>query len=282
MMNHVTTVVNGKEIAARIEGEAREDISALKGRKIVILNDRGFEASKFYARSQTRILERNSINSSLLPYDPSWKNDDFLKAIDGLNADTSVAGISVHLPLPEGVDRLKVLNAISPKKDVEGLCEATIGSLLDRIAFPVPSAAFAAFTVAKEHCSPLVGKEIVIVNHSSLIGKPLSLMFLAAKNEAPTITICHQFTRDLSDHTRNADVVVMGAGKPGLLKAPMVKQGAAVIDISINTSADGKLLGDSDFDGLKGRCSVITPVPGGVGPITLAIFLMNAIACAKK
>lgn len=278
----MTIIVNGKEIAARIESEARKEISALKGKRIVILQDRRIEASKYYARSQVRILERNSVSSTLQSFDSSWCNDDFLKLIDELNADDSVAGISIHLPLPAGVNRQKVLNAISPKKDVEGLTEATIGSLLDRITFPAPSAAYAAYIIAKEHCSPLTGKEIVIVNHSSLIGKPLSLMFLAAKDAAPTVTICHKSTRDLAAHTKNADVIVTGAGKPGLLTASMVKEGTAIIDISINTTPDGKILGDCDFEGLKEKCSVITPVPGGVGPITLAIFLMNAIACAKK
>jgi methylenetetrahydrofolate dehydrogenase (NADP+)/methenyltetrahydrofolate cyclohydrolase len=201
-----------------------------------------------------------------------------LGVIDSLNRDGSIHGILVQLPLPEHIDVNRVFNAISPVKDVDGFHPQNMGELMagsERLVAATPKGVMRLFD---EYNIPVEGRDVVIVNHSTVVGKPLAMLFL---NRNATVTVCHIKTRDLAAHTRQADILVSATGVPHLIKADMVKEGAVVVDVGV-TKKDGKTVGDVDFENVKDKASHITPVPGGVGPMTIAMLLENTLLAAGK
>ncbi|MFH1318880.1 MAG: bifunctional 5,10-methylenetetrahydrofolate dehydrogenase/5,10-methenyltetrahydrofolate cyclohydrolase, partial [Candidatus Omnitrophota bacterium] len=198
--------------------------------------------------------------------------------IDELNKDETVHGILIQLPLPKKFNTLKILSAVSPLKDVDGFHPANLGNLLYGKAVFVPCTPLGIMEMLKEYKIPIEGKNAVVLGRSNIVGKPISILLL---NENATVTICHSKTKDLKTHTLTADILVSAIGKPNFVTFEMVKQGACVIDVGINR-VDGKVVGDVDFENVKNKASYITPVPGGVGLLTIAMLLNNTVLAAEK
>jgi methylenetetrahydrofolate dehydrogenase (NADP+)/methenyltetrahydrofolate cyclohydrolase len=199
-----------------------------------------------------------------------------------LNLNPAVTGITVHTPLPAGMDQDAVMGAIHPSKDIEGIHPENLGRLAFGVHWPAPCAASAAVELARLARPSFKGLDAVIVGRSALVGKAIALLLLQSKTDAPTPTLCHTATADLGVHTRKADLLFAAAGRAGLIRGDMVKPGSVVIDVGINETKDGKLVGDVVFDEAKEVAGAISPVPGGVGPVCHSILLRNIAACARK
>lgn len=291
-------LLNGEAIASRIKEEISQEIQSLKkaGKELHLLAVQVGKnpASEVYIRSQARQCEEAGIKYTLdcLPEDIS--EEDLIAHIERLNRDPSVSGIILQMPLPKGVNAQRVQSSISPLKDVEGMNLASMGQLVYGKARLAPCTALAVIELIKGAGVDIRGKEATIVGRSAIVGKPVALLLLDLH---ATPTICHTQTRDLTFHTKRADILVVAAGKAGLVKADMIKPGAIVIDVGINKvpelDAEGKpvidkkgkqkmkLVGDVDFEGARGLASYITPVPGGVGPVTVVMLLKNAVEARK-
>jgi methylenetetrahydrofolate dehydrogenase (NADP+)/methenyltetrahydrofolate cyclohydrolase len=239
-------------------------------------------ASEVYRRMQHKLCMQAGINFAVRGFDPEVSEEGLCELIEGLSHDKGVTGISLHLPLPDHIDQHRVIYRISPDKDVEGVHPYNLGMLALGPHSPTPCAAQASVELLKSIDPNLKGKEITIVGHSTMVGKPIALLLLQSKMEAATPTVCHIATRELASHTRRADVLFVAVGKAGLITGDMVKPGCIVIDIGTNRLEDGRIVGDVCFEDVLRICSWITPVPGGVGPVALAILLRNILACAQK
>jgi methylenetetrahydrofolate dehydrogenase (NADP+)/methenyltetrahydrofolate cyclohydrolase len=202
-----------------------------------------------------------------------------LAKIAGLNADPAIHGILVQLPLPRHFDEKTVLEAISAGKDVDGFHAENVGALAQGNPHFIPCTPYGVMKMFEAHNIDLRGKEAVVIGRSNIVGKPMALLLI---NAGATVTVCHSKTRDLNAHTRRADILVAAVGKPRFVTAGMVKPGAVVIDVGINRLPDGKLCGDVDFDTVQSVASLITPVPGGVGPMTITMLLANTIEAAER
>ena len=277
-------LIDGLALSKQLRGEAAARAAALtaKGKQpglaVVLVGDN--PASQVYVRNKVKACEEAGIHSRLEKYDASMTEAELLARVDALNNDPSIHGILVQLPLPKHIDDHKVIESISPAKDVDGFHIASAGALV------VGEPGFKACTpygcmkmLESIGMKDLKGKHAVVIGRSNIVGKPMALMLLG---RSATVTICHSATPDLGAMTRQADVVVAAVGKTGLLTAGMVKPGAVVIDVGMNRNAEGKLCGDVDFDGVKEVASWITPVPGGVGPMTRAMLLVNTIEAAER
>lgn len=291
----------GEQVAACIMAGVENDISALKTKgqppHLVALMVGDNPGSRVYLKQQKKTCEGAGVRYSVKEMPATSSEESVLQVVDQLNQDRSVTGVILMMPMPEGIDGRKVQMRISTAKDVEGQHPANMGKLVYGEIGLAPCTARAAMEILKSTGVDFKGKETVIVGHSEIVGKPLALMLLASRNESATPTVCHIATKDLAFHTRRADILFVAAGKAGLIKGDMVKEGAIVIDIGINRvpdlGPDGKQLldtkgqpkkktvGDVDFEGAKARAGMITPVPGGVGVVTAAILLQNTILCAK-
>jgi methylenetetrahydrofolate dehydrogenase (NADP+)/methenyltetrahydrofolate cyclohydrolase len=276
-------IIDGKQIAQRLRAEwkLRADrlnaIGIEPGLAVVMVGDN--PASKIYVRNKIKACRETGIRSEehLLGSDSSQTS--VLGLIERLNADAGVHGILVQLPLPAQLASSAVIERISPDKDVDGLHPSNLGSLLSGHARFLPCTPAGIMEMLKSTGLALRGKEAVVVGRSNIVGKPVALLLLQA---GATVTMCHSQTRDLADHTRRADVLVSAVGKPHAIGGEMVKAGAAVIDVGINRWTDGKLVGDVDFAAARERAGWITPVPGGVGPMTIAMLLCNTILSAER
>jgi methylenetetrahydrofolate dehydrogenase (NADP+)/methenyltetrahydrofolate cyclohydrolase len=205
--------------------------------------------------------------------------DEIIATIEMMNSNPRIDGILVQLPLPKHVDTDKILEVIDPKKDVDGFHAYNVGRLVTGLDSFVACTPLGVMKMFEEYHIDLRGKDVCVVGASNIVGKPMASLLL---NAEATVTITHIYTKDLKAHTSKADIVVVGVGVPGLIKADMVKEGAIVIDIGINRIADGSLVGDVDFKNVSPKCSFITPVPGGVGPMTIAMLLSNTLKSAKE
>jgi methylenetetrahydrofolate dehydrogenase (NADP+) / methenyltetrahydrofolate cyclohydrolase len=248
------------------------------GLAVILVGDN--PASQVYVRNKVKACEEAGIRSVLEKYDAAMTEAELLARVEALNNDPSIHGILVQLPLPKHIDDHKVIEAISPAKDVDGFHIASAGALV------VGEAGFKACTpygcmkmLESIGMKDLKGKHAVVIGRSNIVGKPMALMLLAAN---ATVTVCHSGTADLGAMTRQADVIVAAVGKRNVLTADMVKPGAVVIDVGMNRNDDGKLCGDVDFDGVRQVAGWITPVPGGVGPMTIAMLLVNTLESAER
>jgi methylenetetrahydrofolate dehydrogenase (NADP+)/methenyltetrahydrofolate cyclohydrolase len=202
-----------------------------------------------------------------------------LETIEMINKNPNIDGILVQLPLPRHIDTTKVIEAIAPEKDVDGFHPFNVGRLVTNMDGFVPCTPLGVMELLKEYDIDVKGKNAVVVGASNIVGKPMANLLL---NANATVDICHIYTKNLKEHTLNADILVVGVGKPNLITEDMVKDGAIVIDIGINKLDSGKLVGDVDFENVSKKCSYITPVPGGVGPMTIAMLLKNTIKSAQR
>ena len=231
-------------------------------------------ASAVYVRNKVRAAERVGIRAIVREY-PAERNEmGVIKRIEVDAKDPEIDGIMVQLPLPEGWDERELIECIPPEKDVDGLTYTNMGMLHDDTAWHEPCTAKGIIWLLHENGIHLTGKHVVVVGRSEIVGKPVAMMALA--NNA-TVTICHSRTKNLAEMTRQADILIVAVGKAGLITADMVKPGAVVVDVGINRNEEGKLVGDVDFDGVKEGAGWITPVPGGVGPMTVAMLMHNTL-----
>ena len=286
-------LIEGEPIAERIKEEVRSAVTQLPAPpKLAAVLATDNPGAKFYAGSQQKACAEVGIHYEL--HDPEKTGplstaQDMKAYIRKLNADSSLSGIILLMPVPDGVDPREVQLEIAPEKDVEGMHPANIGRLFFGDFSLAPCTPHAVITMLRESNVDLKGKETVVVGHSEIVGKPTLVMLLQSVMESPTVTCCHIATRDLAFHTKRADVLVVAAGKAGLVKGEMIKDGAVVMDVGINrvkVEVGGKkktrIVGDVEFDAAKEVASAITPVPGGVGLVTTAMLLKNTVECARR
>ncbi len=278
----MTKLLSGKAVSARIKEEMKEQVKALKengiypGLAVILVGDD--PASKVYVRNKKLACEYIGINSfeHLLP--DTTTQEELVKLIDKLNKDASVSGILCQLPLPEHIDEDAVINAIDPKKDVDAFHPVNVGKIMTGNYDFVPCTPAGVMELIKESGIDVAGKECVIVGRSNIVGKPMAMLLLHSNG---TVTICHSKTRSLADKTRNADILIAAVGIPEFIKGDMVKPGAVVIDVGINRIAPKVLVGDVEFDAAQNVAAAITPVPGGVGPMTIAMLMKNTLKAAQ-
>jgi methylenetetrahydrofolate dehydrogenase (NADP+)/methenyltetrahydrofolate cyclohydrolase len=285
------TRLDGNQIAERMQAEIREQVEAMRtaGRplKLTAILVGEPPASMVYARSQARQCERLGIAYDLVHLPVECDSGCVERHIAELNADPAVTGIMLHMPLPPWINPHEMQYRIDPYKDVEGVNPANIGMVFYNHPILAPCTALAVVEIINETKMPLRGAHAVVVGQGAIVGRPISV--LLAQREA-TVTACNEFTPDLAEHTRTADLLVVAAGKPGLITCEYVKPGAVVIDVGINrvqtTDAEGKTVsktvGDVDFEAVRAVAGAITPVPGGVGPVTVTMLLRNTVEAARK
>jgi methylenetetrahydrofolate dehydrogenase (NADP+)/methenyltetrahydrofolate cyclohydrolase len=276
------TIIDGKSLAAALRGSQKSMVESLAARgarpglAAVVAGDD--PASRVYVRNKARACEETGVRSEIHAFPESVSERALIERIARLNADRAVHGILVQLPLPRHLDAGRVLAAVSPAKDVDGFHAANLGALVQGRPGFVPGTPAGVMRMLEHARVALAGKRAAIVGRSTIVGKPLALLLL---QKDATVTICHSRTADLAAVTREADILVAAAGKANLITAPMVKPGACVIDVGINRLADGRLAGDVDFAAVKEVAGSITPVPGGVGPMTVAMMIVNTVKAAE-
>ena len=269
-------ILDGKAFANLLGQNLKEKVKKLKDEGITphfcVINIGDDPASKIYVRTKKRRAEKMGIIQDIYQMSADTKQEEALALIDKLNADPAINGLMVQLPAPKQIDADALLERIDPNKDVDGLTPANIGHLWMGNHFVEPATAEGIIALLKHYEIPLEGKKVVIIGRSNIVGKPLAALML---EQNATVTIAHSRTKNLGEITKKADVLVSATGQAFLVKADMVKDGAVVVDVGMN-HVDGKLVGDVDFDKVKEKVSYITPVPGGVGPLTVQ-FLMEAV-----
>jgi len=274
----MTRIIDGKKMAEDIYTELKEEVKNLEdkpGLAVILVGDD--PASLVYVRNKERACKRLGLNYRLMRFPQSADKNEILSTIESLNSDKEVNGIIVQMPLPEHLDPFEIVFAIDPLKDVDGLHPDNLGRLLSGKPRIIPCTPLGVIELLKRENIDIRGKNAVIVGRSNLVGKPLFHLLLSLD---ATVTVCHSKTTDLKEETSRADILVCAAGVPKLISADMVKKGATVIDVGINRVGD-KLVGDVDFENIVGIASAITPVPGGVGPMTVAMLMKNVITAYK-
>jgi methylenetetrahydrofolate dehydrogenase (NADP+)/methenyltetrahydrofolate cyclohydrolase len=275
--------IDGNALSQKLRAEVTLRTTALKAKGItpglaVILVGEN-PASQVYVRNKVKACEDSGLHSILEKHPASLTEAALLNRIKALNQDTSIHGILVQLPLPEHIDAQKVIEAISPAKDVDGFHIASAGALMTGMPGFWPCTPYGCMKMLESIGYELKGKHAVVIGRSNIVGKPMALMLLQ-KNA--TVTICHSATQDLKAITLQADVIVAAVGKRNILTADMVKPGAVVLDVGMNRNEEGKLCGDVDFAGVEQVAGYITPVPGGVGPMTITMLLINTLEAAER
>jgi len=285
-------IIDGKRIAADMRDELKEEVTRLKkqgivpGLGVILVGDD--PASQSYVTAKERACENIGIYSddNHLPAETSRK--ELMALVEKMNNDVKINGVLVQLPLPGGLDESEVLLAIDPSKDVDGFHPINVGKMMIGEKSFLPCTPHGIVQLLVRSGVTIEGAEVVIVGRSNLVGKPLANMLIQKKpNANATVTICHTRTKDLARHTKRADIIVAAAGRPNTVTAEMVKEGAVVIDVGVNRVEDAtkkkgyRLVGDVDFEAVKEKASLITPVPGGVGPMTITMLLYNTVESAK-
>jgi methylenetetrahydrofolate dehydrogenase (NADP+)/methenyltetrahydrofolate cyclohydrolase len=263
------------EVAARALALRSKGITP--GLAVVLVGDN--PASQVYVRNKVKACEDSGLYSVLEKYEPSMTEADLLARVEALNHDPAIHGILVQLPLPAHIDAQKVIEAISPAKDVDGFHIASAGALMTGMPGFWPCTPYGCMKMLESIGYKLKGKHAVVIGRSNIVGKPMALMLL---QKDATVTVCHSHTQNLKAITLQADVIVAAVGKRNVLTADMVKPGAVVLDVGMNRNEEGKLCGDVDFEGVKQVASHITPVPGGVGPMTITMLLVNTLEAAER
>ncbi|CAM4399014.1 bifunctional methylenetetrahydrofolate dehydrogenase/methenyltetrahydrofolate cyclohydrolase FolD [Bordetella muralis] len=276
-------IIDGTALSQRIREEVAQRVQTLAakgirpGLAVVLVGED--PASQVYVRNKVAACEKAGLHSIKEQYPADMTEAELLARIDALNRDPSIHGILVQLPLPPHMDSHKVIEAISAEKDVDGFHISNAGLLMTGQPLFRPCTPYGVMKMLESEGVTLRGAEAVIVGASNIVGKPMAMLLLQA---GATITICNSKTRDLAAQTRRADVLVVATGKPGMITGSMIKPGAVVIDVGINRGADGKLCGDVDFASAREVAGAITPVPGGVGPMTIAMLLVNTVEAAER
>ncbi len=272
-------IIDGKRIASQVEQEVREALAKLPFKPgLVAVRVGNDPASEIYVRNKARKAKELGLAGAELVFDAAMRESDLLAEVDSLNNDDNIDCILVQLPLPQQIDPKKVIDAIDPAKDVDGFHPINVGLLHLGRPILVPCTPAGVLRLIASTGTVVAGKRAVVIGRSDIVGKPVAALLL---RENATVTICHSRTRDLPDVVREADIVVAAIGKPRFVSAEMVKPGAIVIDVGINR-LDGKLAGDVDFDRVREVAAWITPVPGGVGPMTIAMLMKNTVIAAER
>ena len=275
--------IDGNAISQELRGQVAQRALALKskgvtpGLAVVLVGENA--ASHVYVRNKVKACQDSGFFSLLEKHPDTLSQDALLLRIEALNNDPQIHGILVQLPLPAHIDAQKVIEAIDPAKDVDGFHIASAGALMTGMPGFWPCTPYGCMKMLESIAYDLRGKHAVVIGRSNIVGKPMALMLL---HKNATVTICHSATADLKALTLQADVIVAAVGKPNVLTADMVKPGAIVIDVGMNRNAQGKLCGDVDFAGVEQVASFITPVPGGVGPMTITMLLVNTLEAAQR
>ena len=275
-------IIDGAVLAKRLRGEAAERAALLArrgvkpGLAVILVGDD--PASAVYVRNKVRACKEAGFHSVLERCDAALTQDALLERIAALNLDVTVHGVLVQMPLPRHLDPQRVIEAIAPAKDVDGFSVTSAGELMTGLPGLRPATPAGCMALIESTGVALRGKHAVVIGRSNTVGKPMALLLLQAH---ATVTVCHSATPDLAVHTRQADVLVAAVGRRGTVRADMVKPGAIVVDVGINRRDDGKLCGDVEFDTVREVAGWITPVPGGVGPMTIAMLLMNTLQAAE-
>jgi methylenetetrahydrofolate dehydrogenase (NADP+) / methenyltetrahydrofolate cyclohydrolase len=276
-------LIDGKALSAMLRAEVARRAAALAARgttpglAVILVGDD--PASAVYVRNKVKACEDNGLHSVLERYDATLTQAELLARIAALNADASIHGILVQMPLPKHLNAHEVIESIAPAKDVDGFSVLSAGQLMSGLPGLRPATPYGCLKMIESTGVPLKGKHAVVIGRSNTVGKPMALLLLQAH---ATVTVCHSATPDLARHTREADIVVAAVGRRHTVTAGMVKPGAIVIDVGINRDEHGKLCGDVDFAAVKDVAGWISPVPGGVGPMTITMLLVNTIEAAER
>lgn len=279
----MTKILDGKKLAAEIKAQLKVEVSDLKekgivpGLAVVLVGNN--PASLIYVKNKEKACQELGINSEVINFLETVSGKELIEKITELNNNKNIHGILVQLPLPKQIDALKITAAIDPQKDVDCFHPQNIGKLFLNNPLFLPCTPAGILELLKKNLIEILGQDITIVGRSNIVGKPLALMLI---NAGATVTICNSKTRDLKAKCALADILISATGQAGLITADMIKQGAVVVDVGISRNADGKLQGDVDFEAVSEIASAITPVPGGVGPMTIAMLMKNTVDAAKK
>ena len=275
-------IIDGKKISAEIKDEVKEEVAALKkeGKEIAlaVIQVGADPASSVYVRNKKRACEYTGIRSVSYELPEETTQEELMKIVKECNEDAAVNGILVQLPLPKHINEDEVLLAIDPKKDVDGFHPVSVGNMVIGEDGFLPCTPAGVIQLLKRSGVEIEGKECVVLGRSNIVGKPMSILLL---RENGTVTICHSRTKNLKEVCKRADILVVAIGKPKFIDDSYVKEGAVVIDVGIHRNEDNKLCGDVDFDKVEPKVSAITPVPGGVGPMTIAMLMKNCVESKK-
>ncbi len=276
-------VIDGKKVAQDMQNELKKETTELKKNGInltlAVIYVGDDLASKIYINNKRKACDYVGIKMKEFKFDCNASENDILRLINELNMDKSVTGIMVQMPLPHQINAKKIVGAINPQKDVDGFSEVNLGKIITKNYDFLPCTPAGIMEILKSENVEIKGKRCVVVGRSNIVGKPLSLMLL---NNDATVTICHSKTENLKEACKNADILISAVGEKNLITADMVKKDAVVIDVGINRNEFGKICGDVDFENVKKVASYITPVPGGVGPVTVAMLMKNIVLSARK
>ena len=280
----MANLIDGKLISAQIRAELKEETKEFIAKtgvtpKLTVILVGEDPASQVYVRNKGRACEEVGFAAEQITLPATTTQEELDALIDRLNADTSVHGILVQLPLPKGLSEERVLLRISPEKDVDAFHPYNVGRMVAGQITYLPCTPAGVMELIERSGISVAGKDCVVIGRSNIVGKPMAHLLMQANG---TVTVCHSRTGDLAEHTRRADILVAAIGKADFVTADMVKPGAVVIDVGINRNAEGKLTGDVDFASIEPVASYITPVPGGVGPMTIAMLMKNTLTAAKR
>ncbi len=287
------TIIDGKQIAADMRAELKTEVAKLKEQGIVpglgVILVGADPASQSYVTAKERACDDIGIYSDDNRLDADTTQEELMALVDKMNKDPKINGILVQLPLPKGLNEAEILLAIDPAKDVDGFHPMNVGKMVVGEETFLPCTPHGVIQLLIRSGIAIEGAEVVIVGRSNIVGKPLANMLIQKNDKAnATVTVCHTRTKDLASHVKRADIVIAAAGRPNTITADMVKDGAAVIDVGVNRVEDAskkrgyRLVGDVDFEAVKEKASFITPVPGGVGPMTITMLLYNTVESAKR
>ncbi|MFN4813117.1 MAG: bifunctional 5,10-methylenetetrahydrofolate dehydrogenase/5,10-methenyltetrahydrofolate cyclohydrolase [Bacteroidota bacterium] len=287
-------IIDGKKVSEDIYSALKSEVDSIKaaGGKVphlaaVLVGNN--PASQTYVAAKVKACEQVGYGSTLIKLDADTTEDVLLKTIHELNNNADIDGFIVQLPLPAHIDENKITQAIAPNKDVDGFHPTNLGRMVLNLPAYLPATPFGIVKLLEAYQIPTLGKHCVVIGRSHIVGSPMSI--LLARNSNPgncTVTLCHSRSADLSHHTRQADIIILAIGKPYFLKKEMIKEGAVVIDVGISrvesttTKSGFKLAGDADYEDIAEKCSYITPVPGGVGPMTIASLMYNTLLACRK
>jgi len=276
-------LIDGKSISKKVQDYVKTEVEILKkeqgivpGLAVVIVGDD--PASHAYVGMKEKACKNVGFYSIAHKMPDTITQNEIIEIITMMNNNPHIHGILLQLPLPPHIDTDKLLEVIDPKKDVDGFHAYNVGRMVNKLESFVACTPLGVMKMFEEYKIDLEGKDVVVVGASNIVGKPMASLLI---NANATVTVTHVYTKDLAAHTRNADIVIVGVGIPNLIKEDMIKEGAIVVDIGINRLDSGKLVGDVDFEAVAPKCSYITPVPGGVGPMTIAMLLKNTLNAAK-
>lgn len=271
-------LLDGKKIKKEVLDELKEEVSHLEEKpNFVVIQVGNNEASNVYIKQKGKMAEHIGYGYTHMKLDEDITEEELLNEIDKLNKDKNIHGILVQMPIPNHIDTFKVQNAVLPEKDVDGLSDLNAGRLFHGKDALFSCTPYGVMEILKRYNITVEGKHAVVVGRSNLVGKPMSIMLT---NAGATVTLCHSKTKDLAKYTKKADILIVTVGKPRLITRDMVRKGTVVIDVGINRLEDG-LCGDVDFENVKDKCTYITPVPGGVGPMTVAMLGKNILKAYK-